>query len=132
MGFGVQCPAVLHSWSAIPGVVHLRQCAEDWEILVGAGLVYPNCEERAQLGYRHCPRNNAEHVSGKYPPVGAAAGVLYMEEATPNAYFATAVGTLADDLEMQISSFLRSRLDTVLVAIDTHISHCLGSLSAPR
>lgn len=41
------------------------------------------------------------------------------EEATPNAYFATAVGTLADDLEAQISSFLRSHPDTVLVVIDT-------------
>lgn len=41
------------------------------------------------------------------------------EEATPNAYFATAVGTLADDLEAQISSFLLSHPDTVLVVVDT-------------
>lgn len=41
------------------------------------------------------------------------------EEATPNAYFATAVGTLADDLEEQISSFLLSHPDTVLVVVDT-------------
>ena len=41
------------------------------------------------------------------------------EEATPNAYFATAAGTLADDLEEQISSFLRSHPDTVLVVVDT-------------
>lgn len=41
------------------------------------------------------------------------------EEATPNAYFATAVGTLADDLEEQISSFLRSHPDTVLIVVDT-------------
>ena len=40
------------------------------------------------------------------------------EEATPNAYFATAAGTLADNLEKQISSFLRSHPDTVLV-VDT-------------
>lgn len=41
------------------------------------------------------------------------------EEATPNAYFATAVGTLADDLEEQISSFLLSHPDTVLIVVDT-------------
>lgn len=41
------------------------------------------------------------------------------EEAAPNAYFATAVGTLADDLEEQISSFLLSHPDTVLVVVDT-------------
>ena len=41
------------------------------------------------------------------------------EEATPNAYFATAVGTLADDLEAQISSFLLSHPDTVLIVVDT-------------
>ena len=41
------------------------------------------------------------------------------EEATPNAYFATAVGTLAGDLEEQISSFLLSHPDTVLVVVDT-------------
>lgn len=41
------------------------------------------------------------------------------EEATPNAYFATAVGTLADDMEEQISSFLRSHPDTVLIVVDT-------------
>lgn len=41
------------------------------------------------------------------------------EEATPNAYFATAVGTLADDLEEQIFSFLLSHPDTVLIVVDT-------------
>ena len=41
------------------------------------------------------------------------------EEATSNAYFATAVGTLADDLESQISSFLLSHPDTVLIVVDT-------------
>lgn len=41
------------------------------------------------------------------------------EEGTPNAYFATAVGTLADDLEEQISSFLLSHPDTVLIVVDT-------------
>lgn len=41
------------------------------------------------------------------------------EEATPNAYFATAAGTLADDLEAQVSSFLLSHPDTVLVVVDT-------------
>ena len=41
------------------------------------------------------------------------------EEATANAYFATAVGTLADDLESQISSFLLSHPDTVLIVVDT-------------
>ena len=41
------------------------------------------------------------------------------EEATPNAYFATAVGTLAGDLEEQISSFLLSHPDTVLIVVDT-------------
>lgn len=37
------------------------------------------------------------------------------EEGTPNAYFVTAVGTLADDLESQISSFLLLHPDTVLI-----------------
>ena len=41
------------------------------------------------------------------------------EESTANAYFATAVGTLADDLESQISSFLLSHPDTVLIVVDT-------------
>ena len=41
------------------------------------------------------------------------------EEGTPNAYFATAVGTLADDLESQISSFLMLHPDTVLIVVDT-------------
>ena len=41
------------------------------------------------------------------------------DEATHNAYFATAVGTLADDLESQISSFLLSHPDTVLIVVDT-------------
>ena len=41
------------------------------------------------------------------------------EEATPNAYFATAVSTLAGDLEEQISSFLLSHPDTVLIVVDT-------------
>ena len=41
------------------------------------------------------------------------------EEGTPNSYFATAVGTLADDLESQISSFLLLHPDTVLIVVDT-------------
>lgn len=41
------------------------------------------------------------------------------EEATPNAYFATAVGTLSDNLEEQIDSFLLSHPNTTLVVIDT-------------
>ena len=41
------------------------------------------------------------------------------DEAAHNAYFATAVGTLADDLESQISSFLLSHPDTVLIVVDT-------------
>ena len=41
------------------------------------------------------------------------------DEATPNAHFATAAGTLADDLEEQISSFLLSHPDTVLIVVDT-------------
>ena len=41
------------------------------------------------------------------------------DEATSNAYFATAAGTLADDLEEQISSFLLSHPDTVLIVVDT-------------
>ncbi len=41
------------------------------------------------------------------------------EEGTPNAYFATAVGTLADDLESQISSFLLLHPDTALIVVDT-------------
>ena len=41
------------------------------------------------------------------------------DEAAPNTYFATAVGTLADDLESQISSFLLSHPDTVLIVVDT-------------
>lgn len=41
------------------------------------------------------------------------------DEATPNAYFATVVGTLADSLEEQISSFLLSHPDTVLIVVDT-------------
>ena len=38
---------------------------------------------------------------------------------TPNAYFVTAVVTLADNLESQISSFLLLRPDTVLIVVDT-------------
>ena len=41
------------------------------------------------------------------------------DEATSNAHFATAAGTLADDLEEQISSFLLSHPDTVLIVVDT-------------
>ena len=41
------------------------------------------------------------------------------DEATPNAHFATAAGTLADDLEEQISSFLLLHPDTVLIVVDT-------------
>lgn len=40
-------------------------------------------------------------------------------EATPNAYFATMAGTLADNLVEQISSFLLSHPDTVLIVVDT-------------
>lgn len=41
------------------------------------------------------------------------------EGGTPNAYFATAVVTLADDLEGQIYSFLLLHPDTVLIVADT-------------
>ena len=41
------------------------------------------------------------------------------DDVPPNAYFATASGTLADDLEAQILQFIREHPDTVLVVIDT-------------
>lgn len=41
------------------------------------------------------------------------------EDVPANAYFATASGTLADDLEAQILQFIREHPDTVLVVIDT-------------
>lgn len=41
------------------------------------------------------------------------------EEVSAAAYFATASGTLADDLEAQILQFIRQHPDTVLVVIDT-------------
>ena len=41
------------------------------------------------------------------------------DEATPNAYYATTAGTLADNLTEQIMSFLLSHPDTVLIVIDT-------------
>lgn len=41
------------------------------------------------------------------------------EEVPAAAYFATASGTLADDLEAQILQFIRQHPDTVLVVIDT-------------
>ena len=41
------------------------------------------------------------------------------DEAPANAYFATVAGSLADDLEAQILSFLREHLDTVLIVVDT-------------
>lgn len=40
-------------------------------------------------------------------------------EATPNAYYATTAGTLADNLIEQITSFLLSHPDTVLIVVDT-------------
>ena len=42
------------------------------------------------------------------------------EEASPNAYFAATAGTLTGDLESQISSFLLSHPDTVLIVVDTY------------
>ena len=41
------------------------------------------------------------------------------EEGTPNAYFAAAAGKLTGELESQISSFLLSHPDTVLIVVDT-------------
>ena len=41
------------------------------------------------------------------------------DEATPNAYYSTTVGTLADNLTEQIISFLLAHPDTVLIVIDT-------------
>ena len=41
------------------------------------------------------------------------------DEAPANAYFATVAGSLADDLEGQILSFLRKHPDTVLIVVDT-------------
>jgi len=41
------------------------------------------------------------------------------DEVPPNAFFATAAGTLADGLCEQINSFVAEHLDTALVAIDT-------------
>lgn len=41
------------------------------------------------------------------------------EEATRNAYYATTAGTLADNLLDQITSFLLSHPDTVLIVVDT-------------
>jgi len=41
------------------------------------------------------------------------------DDATPNAHYATVAGTLADHLEEQISSFLLSHPDTVLIVVDT-------------
>lgn len=40
-------------------------------------------------------------------------------ESTPNAYYATTAGTLADNLAEQITSFLLSHPDTVLIVVDT-------------
>ena len=42
------------------------------------------------------------------------------EEATPNVYFAAAAGKLTGELESQISSFLLSHPDTVLIVVDTY------------
>ena len=41
------------------------------------------------------------------------------DEATPNAFFATTAGTLVDNLVEQITSFLLSHPDTVLIVVDT-------------
>ena len=41
------------------------------------------------------------------------------EEASPNTYFAAVAGKLTGDLESQISSFLLSHPDTVLIVVDT-------------
>lgn len=41
------------------------------------------------------------------------------DEAPANAYFATVAGSLTDDLEGQILSFLREHPDTVLIVVDT-------------
>ena len=41
------------------------------------------------------------------------------DEAPPNIFFANAAGSLADDLESQIKSFVQEHSDTVLVVIDT-------------
>ena len=42
VGHGVRCPEVLHPGAAAPGVVCAGRCAEDREVLAGAGLVHPN------------------------------------------------------------------------------------------
>ena len=58
-------------------------------------------------------------VSRGYPPAGATSGVLYVGVSTPNTFFVTTVGTLADGPKSQISSCLLLPPDTVLIVVDT-------------
>jgi len=83
----------------------------DWCIRIARGEPIWGMETRQGATLYLCLEDTLQRVQHRIYRVS--------DEATPNAHFATAAGTLADDLEEQISSFLLLHPDTVLIVVDT-------------
>ena len=83
----------------------------DWCIRIARGEPIWGMETRQGAILYLCLEDTLQRVQHRIYRVS--------DEATPNAHFATAAGTLADDLEEQISSFLLLHPDTVLIVVDT-------------
>ena len=83
----------------------------DWCIRIAKGEPIWGMEIRQGATLYLCLEDTLQRVQHRIYRVS--------DEATPNAHFATAAGTLADDLEEQISSFLLLHPDTVLIVVDT-------------
>ena len=83
----------------------------DWCIRIARGEPIWGMETRPGATLYLCLEDTLQRVQHRV--------YCMSEEGTPNAHFATAVGTLADDLESQIASFLLLHPDTVLIVVDT-------------
>ena len=83
----------------------------DWSIRIAKGEPIWDMETSQGTTLHLCLEDTLQRVQHRV--------YCMSDEAAHNAYFATAVGTLADDLEAQISSFLLSHPDTVLIVVDT-------------
>ena len=83
----------------------------DWCIRIARGEPIWGMETRQGATLYLCLEDTLQRVQHRIYRVS--------DEATPNAHFATAAGTLADDLEEQIACFLLLHPDTVLIVVDT-------------
>ncbi len=119
MGYGTRNTAVLYQGSLPQGVCILGGASKigkswlvlDWVDKVAKGEPVWGMETTQGTTLYLCLEDNLQRVQHRLYCIS--------EEATPNAYYATTAATLPDNLTEQITSFLLSHPDTVLIVVDT-------------